>query len=194
MFSHVFTFYLPFYTTFYIFLIVCITFYLIFYFILLFTARLARFTFLISFLIFRTYFILLYSLFPHSFRRPFLSHSFHSHSHSCSSPLPRSSPSVVPLSLLTLSISVIHYSPLPSSSSIPLILSPIVLSSLLFVLHISNTCSHDCSRPPHTLHLLSSSVPQYRPPLISFSIRYLAITWYHPIFRCFGSPSTVISL
>ena len=122
--SPVFTFSFPSY----IFLIVtsCLTFSLVFH--LFFPhasphlARHARFTYLISLsscfiLIFYFYTCLyiffLHSLFPLPFRLPFLSHSFHSYFHSCSSSL-----SLALLSLLTLSISVIHSSPLPSSSSI----------------------------------------------------------------------------
>ena len=133
---------------------------------------------------FYTFFFFFYTFihrfFPLPFRLPFLSHSFHSHFHSCTSPLPRSSPSLALFSLLTLSISVIHSSPLRSSFSISLILSPIVLFSPLFVLHLSNTCSHDSSSPPHTPLLFRSPVPT-SPHLISYPIpRYSFVPFLFP--------------
>ena len=178
-FTYVFTLSFPFYTTFYIFLIVYITFYLIFYFILLFFARLASPRTLRSLaLLFLSlyphipylFYTLIHSLFPLPFRLPFRSRSFHSHFHYCSSPLPCSSPSPVLLSLLLLSISVIHSSPLPSLSSISLFVSLIAPPPPIYTASIQHMFPRFLLPSTYsTPSLLLSPVPTFS-HLISYPI------------------------
>ena len=201
------TFSFPFYTTFYIFFIVYIKFYFIFYLILLFSARLVtpRTRRSLALLFLSPYLhISYYSLYSCT-QSPFpslstsVSLSFIPFSLPflfLSSPPPPSSPLPVLLSLFPLSISVIHSSLLPSSSSISFILSPIPLppfctESIRYMFQrffLSPTYSTPSllfrSPVPTFPHLISHSIPRY-----SFLPSLFPSHLY--VFRY--SPSTVIS-